>query len=429
MKRLLYLSSALVIIGSFGFAGGRTYAAHSSAPMMSVRLCTSTPIGVPALRGLSQGINNGVNLAVSQWKARFLKAHMNLRPSVPYDYARSDGSNYDVSIARQNALQCLGQPDTLALIGTLNSGAALVAEPVLNRGGMAMISPANTSPTLTSPTSRAAQEPLSYSHQLKTVTYFRTVTTDFLQGPAGAIYMNKVLKVSKYFLVDDKQQYGAGLASALQAYATSKLGMTQVGSGHIDPSDAASISSTSAAVADEVKSKSPQAVYCGCDSQNAISFARLLHTRGYHGLLVGGDALFNQTWIDQTGLGSQNNYATSVGPDVSRSGNHFKLLYQRAYPHFAIEAYDATSFDAANVALKAIMLAHSAGMLSRGTMLHKRAMVSAFVKRAHWYGATGLTTFDKNGDTGDRIISIYAVVGNKWVFKGQTSPTGIAPTK
>jgi len=429
MKRLLYLSSALVMIASFGFAGGRTYAAHSSAAMMSVRLCTSTPVGVPALRDLSQGIQNGANLAVSQWKGRFLKAHMNLRPTIPYDYARSDGSNYDVSIARQNALQCLLQPDTLALIGTLNSGAALVAEPVLNRGGMTMISPANTSPTLTSPTSRAAQEPLTYNHQLKTVTYFRTVTTDFLQGPAGAIYLNKALHVSKYFLVDDKQQYGAGLAAALQAYATGKLGMTQVGSGHIDPSDAASISSTSAAVADEVKSKNPQAVYCGCDSQNAISFARLLHTRGYHGFLVGGDALFNQTWINDTGLGSQNNYATSVGPDVSRAGGRFKALYQKAHPSFAIGPYDATSFDAANVALKAIYLAHNAGKLSKGTMFHKRATVAAYVQRAHWYGATGLTTFDKNGDTGDRIISIYAVVGNKWVFKGQTSPVGIAPTK
>ena len=429
MKRLLYLSSALVMIASFGFAGGRTYAAHSSAAMMSVRLCTSTPVGVPALRDLSQGIQNGANLAVSQWKGRFLKAHMNLRPTIPYDYARSDGSNYDVSIARQNALQCLQQPDTLALIGTLNSGAALVAEPVLNRGGMTMISPANTSPTLTSPTSRAAQEPLTYNHQLKTVTYFRTVTTDFLQGPAGAIYLNKALHVSKYFLVDDKQQYGAGLAAALQAYATGKLGMTQVGSGHIDPSDAASISSTSAAVADEVKSKNPQAVYCGCDSQNAISFARLLHTRGYHGFLVGGDALFNQTWINDTGLGSQNNYATSVGPDVSRAGGRFKALYQKAHPSFAIGPYDATSFDAANVALKAIYLAHNAGKLSKGTMFHKRATVAAYVQRAHWYGATGLTTFDKNGDTGDRIISIYAVVGNKWVFKGQTSPVGIAPTK
>ncbi len=429
MKRLLYLSSALVMIASFGFAGGRTYAAHSSAAMMSVRLCTSTPVGVPVLRDLSQGIQNGANLAVSQWKGRFLKAHMNLRPTIPYDYARSDGSNYDVSIARQNALQCLQQPDTLALIGTLNSGAALVAEPVLNRGGMTMISPANTSPTLTSPTSRAAQEPLTYNHQLKTVTYFRTVTTDFLQGPAGAIYLNKALHVSKYFLVDDKQQYGAGLAAALQAYATGKLGMTQVGSGHIDPSDAASISSTSAAVADEVKSKNPQAVYCGCDSQNAISFARLLHTRGYHGFLVGGDALFNQTWINDTGLGSQNNYATSVGPDVSRAGGRFKALYQKAHPSFAIGPYDATSFDAANVALKAIYLAHNAGKLSKGTMFHKRATVAAYVQRAHWYGATGLTTFDKNGDTGDRIISIYAVVGNKWVFKGQTSPVGIAPTK
>lgn len=422
MKRILYLCSALLLIGSFGLTEGRSFAARQSATMKTVRICTSTPIGVPALKVLSQGVRNGVALAVRNFRPKFKAAGLNLGPILNMDYAKSDGSGYSTDQERQNALNCLSQPNTLAYIGTLNSGAALVSEPILNKQAMVQISFANTSPDLTNPKLRKSQEPATYRHLLKYVTYYRTVTTDNLQGPAGAAFMKNNLGVKKVFVVDDKLAYGAGLALKMKQYAI-KTGMQAVGAGHIDPSDAATIASSSAAIADSVRSTKPDAVYCGCDSETAISFVRDLRNRGYSGPFVGGDALYNQAWITSSGSASANNYATSVGPDQAKTSGNFRKLYRQAFPNFGTprgypEAYDAPAYDAASIALKAILMAKKGGKLVGGKYAMRKAILP-YVATIKWFGATGVTTFDRNGDTTNRKISIYGVQGSTWKFRAQ----------
>jgi branched-chain amino acid transport system substrate-binding protein len=432
MKRLFYTCSVLALVTSFTIAGGRTYAAHQAASskgsMQQVRLCVSTPIGVPALKDLSQGIYNGVRLAVNQWRARFARAKLDLVDSLEMDYAKSDGSGYSTDIERQNGLRCLAQGNTYGYIGTLNSGAALVSEPVLNRGGMAMISPANTNPSLTAPSGRAAQEPATASGKLHYVSYYRTVTTDNLQGPAGAAFYKSGLKISSYFLVDDKLTYGAGLAQTFSHYGTTKLGMKQVGTGHIDPTDSASIAASGDSVSDQVVASHADGVYCGCDSETAFSFVRDLRTKGYTKPVMGGDAIFNQSWITNTKNGSINNYATSVGPDPLKSSRAFRAAYKRLFPGTVIGPYDATAYDAASILLNAVLEAHASGTL-KGNGFSRRAAVLKFVSQTRYLGATGLTTFDHNGDTTNRIISIYAVKGGTWKYLAEAPKLpGLSPT-
>lgn len=427
MKRLFYLCSALVLVTSFGFTGGRGFAARQEAPMMSVRLCVSSPFGVAALTALSMGIYRGAQLATMQWRSRFRPLHLNLLPPLRKDDARSDAVTYGTDQERNNALQCIADHSVLGYIGTLNSGAALVSEPILNRGAMVMVSPANTNPVLTSPKQRAAQEPATYNHRLQYVTYYRTVTTDNLQGPAGAAFMKTSLGAKTYYLVDDKQTYGAGLAAAADHYAQSKLGLRRLGIGHVDPTDSSSIASSSDAVADQVVSAHPNAVYYGGDSETGIALARDLRKKGFTGPLLGGDAIFNADWIKRTGKGSVANYATSVGPDPLKASANFRSAYARAF-HTAIGPYDATSYDAANIVLQAIFRAAQTHKLTGG-IFNMRKAVLAYVATAHHMGATGLTTFDRNGDTTNRIISIYAVRGTDWKFVAQAPPVaGILPT-
>ncbi|MDQ2744971.1 MAG: branched-chain amino acid ABC transporter substrate-binding protein, partial [Chloroflexota bacterium] len=318
MKRITTACSILMIVTMLGVTGGRTFAAHQASParaMQSVALCSSTPYGVPALQQLSQGIRNGLILATRVWKPKFHAIGVNLAGPYNYDDARSDGVSYGTDQEHANALKCIASNLTYGYIGTLNSGAAQVSEPILNNAGMVQISPANTGPVLTAPSSRASQEPATYHHRLHYVTYYRTVTTDNLQGPTGAQFMKNGLGAHKYFLVDDKTTYGAGLAQQMDLFAHNRLGMTRVGIGHIDPTDASSIAQSSDAIADQVVSAKPDGVYCGCDSENAIALARDLRNKGYTKPLVGGDALVNSSWVKLTGNGSIDNFATSVGPD------------------------------------------------------------------------------------------------------------------
>lgn len=432
MKRSLYLGSLFALAVSFAVAGGRSYAARQDAPssaaMLQVRLCTSTPFGVPALAHLSHGIENGVKLATIQMRPVFARAHMRLLAPLTLDYAKADGSGYSTDAARSNALACLADRTVYGMVGTLNSGAALVSEPILNRAGMVMISPANTGTILTDPKSRKDQEPATYSHKIPFVTYYRVVTTDALQGPADAIYMHNNLHINKYFLMDDKQTYGAGLAASVDAYAK-KLGMTKVGIGHIDPSDSSSIATSTDAVTDQIVAKNPDGVFFGGDSETGIVLPKRLRTKGYTKPLMGGDAVQNAAFIKNAGSrGAINDYCTSIGPAPQQSGSGFRAAYASTF-HTPLDSYDATSYDAAKIELQAILKAHTSGALMRGTRLQRLLSVVRGVRHVNYYGATGHTTFDNNGDTTNRIITIYKVGGIQWlpVARAPHIP-GINPT-
>lgn len=423
MKRLLYLSSALLVIVSFMITGGRSFAAHQAASMPIVRICASAPVGVPALKGLSSGIFNGVILATQQWMPKFRRAGYLLQNPMVMDDAKSDGSTYGTDQERQNALNCINAKNTYGYVGTLNTGAALVSEPLTNQAHMVQISPANTGTVLTDPMQRAAQEPATYKHQIPTVTYFRTVTTDALQGPAGAAFAHQRLGAKTYFLIDDKLAYGAGLAAAYDAYAQ-RIGMKKVGTGHINVNSEAE---STDAIADQVVSAKPDVVYCGCDSETSNALPKKLRSRGYTKPFTGGDALFNQSWITDTGSGSVNNYVTSVGPDPTATTGAFRSAYQRRF-HVALEAYDATSYDAANIILNALYKVITSHQM-KGTLMHRRTLVVQRVAREHWKGATGWISFDANGDTTNKVVSVYKTSGHTWQYVGPAPvPAGIKPT-
>lgn len=431
MKRLFTLCSMLVLIASFSVVSGtgmKTYAAHQAAPSNAVttfRLCSSAPVGVAPLTKLVQGIYNGVILATEQLRPKFKAAHLKLAEPLTLDDADPSGAKYSTDKEIANARQCLAQPNTIGYVGTLNSGAALVSEPILNRGGMVMISPANTNTILTcpKPKARAAQEPATFSHKLAYPTYYRTLTTDALQGPSDALYMNKVLGIKQYFLIDDKQTYGVGLAQSFAAEAQ-KLGMTQLGYSHVDPN---AIGTSSTAVADAAAAAKPAGIFYGGDSETGLVLPRLLRAKGVNGPFMGGDAVNNSDWIKASPRGAVNNYSSVPGPEIQHTGGPFRSAYAKRF-HVPLQTYEATAYDAAKIILLAVLKAHTGGHLKGGISADRKAILP-YVAATHYFGATGLTTFDHNGDTTNREVSIYAVVNGAWTYR-QLAPKvpGALPT-
>lgn len=439
MKRILYLASSVAVVLSLLLSVNALAASRGSHPSqatMSVQLCSSGPYGVPALKQLWQGARNGVDLAINQMKGKLAKVGVKLGAQIALDDAKSDGSSYSPDVERSNALSCISNKSVLGYIGTLNSGAALVSEPVLNKAHMVMISPANTAPGLTSAApyqsvgGRASQEPATYNHSIPWVTYYRTVTTDALQGPAGALFGSKYLHAKSVYVIDDKLTYGAGLAAAFQAEAK-KLGMNVMGHGHIDSSSPAAEAQTAQSLASTIESKNPAMVYCGCDSETVLALPRNLRSGGYSKPFMGGDALVNTAWVTDTKTGSVNNYGTSVGPPPTKASGSFVALYKKTFPSFyrnpGIQAYDAPAYDAASIVLTAIYDAAKAHQLT-GNAQHMRTMVVKYVHSIHFKGATGTTSFDSNGDTTNRILSVYKVKGSDWAFEREISaPAGFKP--
>jgi len=438
MKRIPYVASSAAVGLSMLLSMNAVAATQGSVAhkTITIQLCSSGPYGVPALKDLWQGARNGVDLAIYAMRPKLAKVGVRIGPQIRLDDAAADGSKYSPDVERSNALKCLGDKTVMGYVGTLNSGAALVSEPVLNRGHLVMISPANTGIGLTSFApyggvgGRASQEPATFHGQIPFVTYYRTVTTDGLQGPAGALFAKASLHASSVYIVDDKLTYGAGLAATFQTEAQ-RLGIKVLGHGHIDSSSPAAEAQTAQSLATTIKSKNPSVVYCGCDSETVLALPRNLRAAGYTNPFMGGDAIENSAWITDTKQGSVNNYATSVGPPPTGASAHFRTLYRTLFKGFfnspGIQSYDATAYDAASIILTAIYQAAKAHQLT-GNLTHMRTMVVRHVRFIHYCGATGCMSVDNNGDTTNQILSVYKVSGSNWAFVREVkAPTGFKP--
>ena len=146
------------------------------------------------------------------------------------DDSTAQAGAWDSAKCASNARAYAGNSSVIGVIGTFNSGCAKIEVPVLNRanpGPMAMVSPANTSPGLTT-TGPGAEpgEPDKYYPTGKR-NYARVVANDQIQGPADAQFA-KDLGLKSIFVLNDKQTYGFGVATTFKG-AAPKLGLKVAG--------------------------------------------------------------------------------------------------------------------------------------------------------------------------------------------------------
>ncbi len=146
------------------------------------------------------------------------------------DDSTAQAGAWDSAKCASNARAYAGNKSVIGVVGTFNSGCAKIIVPVLNRanpGPMAMVSPANTSPGLTTDGPGAeAGEPEKY-YPTGTRNYARVVANDQIQGPADAQYA-KDIGLKKVFVLNDKQTYGFGVATTFKG-AAEKLGLEVAG--------------------------------------------------------------------------------------------------------------------------------------------------------------------------------------------------------
>ena len=120
----------------------------------------------------------------------------------------------------QNAATDLVADEQVAgVVGTLNSSVAEGVQPILDKADVVMVSPANTNPTLTRGPKPAEDPKRTYAN------YFRTCTTDAVQGPFAARYLYETAKITEVATINDKKTYGQGLSEAFTA-EYEKLGGT-----------------------------------------------------------------------------------------------------------------------------------------------------------------------------------------------------------
>jgi len=363
---------------------------------------------------------DGAHLAVDQANANSTISGYTLQFDPMNDVGPSGA--HDPAVGKANVTALIGDALVAGIVGPFNSGVAEAEMPVANQAGITLISPSNTFPCLTE-NSAASQctgsnNILSQVRPTGNVTYFRIPTTDDHQGQVGAQIVYTTLSAKKVYVVDDAESYGTGLAAYFVFY------FKQLGGTVIAHSSEPGSTTSYTGLLTQIAAAKPDAVYfAGTDATGGTpfrqQFAQVAALKGIP--LVGGDGIVTGDFAAKVApsLNVGPVYGTTGSVDVSSvpAGQAFLTAYTAKYG--TPGAYSANAYDCANILIQAIKKAIAGGAkvpssssdTAGGTAF--RTAVIAAMKQTDYTGPTGHHTFDANGDTTNKVISIFKLASSK----------------
>jgi len=424
----LIIPMFLVILAACGSGTSGSGNSTPTTGSTTIKIATEFPVsgkdessGKPA--------ENGAHLAVDQANTN------NTIPGYKLVFDPTDDVGpagiHDPSVGSQHVRSLVGDALVAGIIGPFNSNVAQADMPIANQAPIAMISPSNTNTCLTQDTT--ASGCTGQNNQLATlrptgkVTYFRVCTTDSHQGPAGADYLYKTLGYRKVYVIDDAETYGVGIAGTF-SNEWKALGGTILGHAS-EPSTTTSYVS----LLTQIASTHPDVIYFGgLDSTGGILIReQMLQVPGLKNTpLGGGDGLVTSTFATSIGLNNGGPvYATVATVDATNTptAQTFIQQYDAVYGAAALGAYSAASYDATNILIQAIKTALANGAHtpanssdSAGAKTFRQAVINA-IQNISYNGVLGHTSFDSNGDTTDKVITVYKLGPNSsnkpdWIF-------------
>ena len=260
----------------------------------------------------------------------------------------------------------------VGVVGPAFSGESQAADPILNQGGVSMITPAATEPSLSA---------RGWS------TFHRILGSDAAQGPAAGRYIAGVLQASKVFVIDDASPYGRGLAERV---------INSLGSLVVQSASAAPSLITFRGVVDEVRSAEPDVVFFGGYYSQAGRLLGELRAAGVSATFVSGDAVKDDGFIQAAGVRAADGAVLTCPCEPSEHDPAFAARYRARFGHEP-GAYSAEAYDAAAVFLKGI----DAGRTTRPRM-------EDFVDSYSGPGSTAWIRFTGNGELVDSSVTVWA---------------------
>ncbi|MGH8884197.1 MAG: branched-chain amino acid ABC transporter substrate-binding protein [Egibacteraceae bacterium] len=315
---------------------------------------------------LGVNLRNGARLAIDQYNAAGPACNVEL---VQFD---SQGSPDQAPGLAQKAV--LDQR-VVAIVGPAYSGESRVANPIFNEAGLPIVTIA-TNPAL-------AQSGWGIFH--------RVVGNDDAQGPAAARYIAETLRGTKVAVIDDKSEYGKGIADIVRQQLGSAVSFNDA----VDTT-AQDYSST----VNGVKSSGADVIFYGGYYAEGGRLLKQLRDAGVQATFVSDDGANDPQLVSVAGRpAAEGAYLTCPCAPLKdvRNGEQFRDAYQRA---FNVEpgTYSAEGYDAANVLLEAV----KAGSADRTS-------INRFLDSVDYAGITKQIKFDQRGEVGDQRIFMYQV--------------------
>lgn len=366
---------------------------------------TTVVIGVDApltgdLSALGLGIRNSVQLAAKQANE---KKHVD---GITFKVESADDQGQPAS-GQTNATKFVANKEILGAVGPLNSSVGESMQKVFDDAKLVQVSPANTNPAMTQ-----GQDWNGGKKVRPYKAYFRTATTDAVQGPFAAQYLYNDAKKKKVFVVDDKKTYGAGLAATFTD-EFKKLGGKVAGTEHVNPD-----TKDFGAVATKIKNSDADVVYYGGEYPAAGPLSKQMKKAGAKIPLVGGDGIYSADFVKLAGKEGKGDMATSIGQPVEQlpSAKEFIANYEKAGYKEAYEAYGGYSYDSAWAIIEAVkkVVEDNDGKLPDDA----RAKIVEAMQDVSFDGVTGKVSFDEYGDATNKQLTVYEVKSTEDPTKG-----------
>ena len=391
----------------FGACGGGT----TSSLNKNVQIAVELPFQ-GSDKAASDPILNGIRLAVKQAGGKVGDFTVTVPNSAVFDDALNGA--HDPQTGANNMTKIVGDPNYVAVVGPVNSGVAKAQIPISNAAGLLQCSPSNTNTALTVGADAAAL-------RTKPNNYIRVVTNDAIQGPAAAAYIITVLKKTSVYIIDDTETFGKGIADSFEAEF-------KLRGGTVVKHDAAPKTTQDyVSIMTAAKALNPESIYFG--GVTASGGARILLAAVQVGMgdipYVGpdgindGSAATKDSFLNLGGDKAKNSFSTLAGPGTFEGKVKFDADYKAEY---GIDAtgYAGQGFACAQVALDA--LGRAAKTNPKDDAALREAVRVAGTDTTYTYALNvGSVSFDANGDTSQKIVSIYSFdpAAGDWKYETQ----------
>ena len=331
-----------------------------------IKIASQTPLSGPQ-SVLGTAIRNGAQLALEQNGAALQELGFTVELA-PFD----DQATPDTGVA--NAKQIVGDPSILCVVGHLNSGVAIPSSEEYHSAQLAMVSPANTNPLITT---RGYPE------------VNRIVGRDDVQGVVAAEFANTEMGVKSVYVLHDKTAYGQGVAEFFRQKAE-ELGMEVLGF------EGTEEQSNFDSVITPILAANPDLVYFGGIYSQGGLILKQMREKGINAQFLGPDGLDSSEMANLAGdFVTDMYFTTTAGPlSLFPKAEAFIADYDARFGE-QVQPYAAEGFDSMNICLNAV----AAAVEANGGALPTRAQVAEAVRAtADHDGITGMKTFNEIGD-------------------------------
>ncbi|MFG1855949.1 branched-chain amino acid ABC transporter substrate-binding protein [Actinomadura geliboluensis] len=331
----------------------------------------------------------GAQLAIEQYNATNPKVKINLKT---YD---SQGKPEQ---ATSLALGAVKNDKIAGLIGPAFSGESQSVGPILEEAKIPSVSPSATGITL-------AEKGWKFWH--------RVVADDAAQSAGVGNFLTNSVKAKKVFLVSDNQDYGKGLADAIEKAVKEKGATTQ--------KDAVDDKGTDySSTVNKINQFKPDVVYFGGYYAVAGRLFKQLREGGYTGKMMSGDGSLATGLIEGTGQKNAQGTLISCGCLIDPTGKTNPKAKKFADDYKAkfgsdVAIYSTEGFDAATAFVEAVKAGKT-----------KPEEINDFLKSLDIQGVGKPIKFAENGELAAQDIFIYEVKDNQLPLLGNSNEAKVS---